>query len=200
MNNLLAEITKLFDKQTLYFTKRFDRLEKRVNGLRDRVTKIERKERVNKSSKVICVDAEQFKNTFLANRLETDLKSLKYTEASKIDREFPAFFPAFVESQFENPENCNLHLKGTRLYECVCNNWKLVSGMKIYLDTCRENLWVHFNDTCKSVYSDRDSWNKVFRPIIERNVKKKCPMSHSAFRNILSKFAPNAAKNRGLSK
>ena len=131
MNNLLSEISKLLDKQTRILTKRFDKLDKRVNGLRDRVTKLERKERVKKTKVTTCKNADQFDDNIETDQLHRDLSELTYLEANKVDRSegSPKFFV-----QFEKQENCNLHLKGTRLYECVNGQWNNVSNLREYLE------------------------------------------------------------------
>jgi hypothetical protein len=200
MNNLLSEISKLLDKQTNILTKRFDKLDKRVNNIRDRVTKLERKERVKKTKVTSCQNATQFDDHIETEQLQQDLSALTYLEANKVDRSdtSPKYFVQFVNKQFEKQENCNLHLKGTRLYEYVDGTWSIVSNLRGYLDRCRTNLWEEYNRTFKTVFEHGDSWDKVFGPIHNRNKSRKCPMSHSSFRRVLTQAASFAAENRGV--
>jgi hypothetical protein len=199
MNQFLSKIGEMFENQSKMINKRFDRLEKRHNSLRDRVLKLEKKKANPIKNSVKAFDCYK-KVTFESEKtLRNALNCLEHTECRKnLGRKNPQLFTRFAENQFTTQQNCNIHLKGCRLYVFEDSSWRLVTEQRPFLDGCRDNLWVHFNDFCKEILEPRDAWQKHFKSYVSENEARKCPMTNSYFRKILAKYASEAAKNRGV--
>ena len=75
-----------------------------------------------------------------------------------------------------------------------------MNAQKEFLDECRKNLWETFNEMCQEVFQNHQGWEKVFRPIVYKNIARECPVSNTNFRNILSLCAKQAQINRKLFK
>ena len=174
METFLREIQLMLNAQTKVINKRFDRLETKYTTLRNRVNKLENKEKAKQLSKPVY----ELKDFTLGN---FD-KEWKIQFPKTLHRRNPRDFSQYVKSCFEKKEDQNIYVKGARLYVYQDKQWMLEEP-KQFLKQCREKLWSVFQDRCKEQYS-------------ECTLKNECPYSNAELKKLILKHSTFAVENR----
>ena len=193
---MFQEIKALFEEQNKLICKKFENLEKKIdkkfNGFRDRLTKLERtqkkKGKANSSVKTEC----QLK----CNCSGTDelIKELHNTCVEKLARRIPRPFQNFVKNQFVEKNDINLHFVGTRLYRHAGKGiWTPVRSPKKYLEACLENIWRLYNVNIEDEFEDHVGW-KTYSQIS----KQENNMETDYLKKLILQKTDIAKENRGL--
>lgn len=204
MEGLLLRIKMIMNENTELLVKRLEKLDTKFEALSARVRNLERrKPKVIKPKenlvKYVLTACNLFRDYDMSG-WEAEINTMKYTDAKKLSRLNPFVFQKIVRQLFKKKEHCNVHLKGTRIYQYKNKTWVHVNCQKGFLDECRKNLWMGFNEMCQHVLYEHTAWEKVYKPIIYKNIARVCPISNTGFRDLLSKCSKQAQINRKLFK
>ena len=198
---MFLEIKKLFEVQNKLICKRFEMLEKKIdtkmNGFRDRLTKLERKKRKPKGTPKMNVKKANKYNSNCSGIEELEKEILK-TTPEHLGRKIPSPFKNFVKNQLKNEEDINIHIVGTRIYHHIKNGcWIPVSSPNKYMNECLQNLWRRYHDAIIDLYEDHHGWPKVYKQIYERH-EELHTFNVTTFKTMLLAKTDIAASNRGI--
>jgi len=134
----------MFDDQSKMISKRFDRLETKYNSLRNRVSKLEGKQK--KKKPVLSYKLKPFVDTF-ENDYELEFPAT-------LHRKIPRDFPLLITYCFQEEDAQNVHIKGERLYVYLDNQW-MMQTKKPFLEKLNQRLWGGLVDLCEIKYPEK---------------------------------------------
>jgi hypothetical protein len=204
MEGLLLRIKMLLNENTERLVKRIDKLDAKFETLANRVRNLERRkpkvEKLKQDEPDFVLNSCSCFQNYDMEMIRGELQKMEYQKSSKLSRKQPQLFQKVCRQLFSRKEDCNIYLKGTRIYQYRNKTWNHVHSQKDFLNLCRKNIWEAFNEICQDVLSSHQGWEKVYRPIIYENIGRECPLLNAGFRDLLSKSCKRTELNRFLFK